>query len=77
MCRGDPSLVFNLSRLGEVEHGGAGGTEVDFHCLSVVGVDRQVGGGEVGLELDGTAEGVVQGATAEHLVGIELELGAV
>ena len=68
--------VFRLSGLGEVEDRGGGGTEVDLNCLGVVGVDRQVGGGQVGLKLDGAAEGVVQGATAEDLVGVELELGA-
>ena len=67
-------FAFILSGLGEVEGWGGGGTEVDFHGLCVIRVDGQVGGSQVCLEFDGAAEGVVQAAAAEHLIGVKLEL---
>ena len=60
----------------EVEGRGAGRTEVDSNGLSVVGVDVQAGGSQHCIELDRAAQALAKGATAEHLIGVELEGGA-
>ena len=67
-------LGSSLLGLGEVEGWGGGWAEVNFHGLGIVRVDGQTCGGQVGFKLDGAAQGVVQRSTAEHLVGVELEL---
>jgi len=62
-----------VSAGGEVEGGGAGGTEVDRHRLGVVGVDVHAGRGDHCVKSDRAAQGVVQGATTEHAIGVQLE----
>ena len=62
-----------MSAGGEVEGGGASGTEVDRHGLGVVGVDVHAGRGDHCVESDRAAQGFVQGAAAEHAIGVQLE----
>ena len=64
------------SRSAEVEGRGAGRTEVDSNGLGVVGVDVQAGRSQHCIELDRAAQAFAQGATAEHLIGVEFEGGA-
>lgn len=68
-------MVCTLSGLGKVEGRSGCWAEANFHCLGVIRVDGQVGGNQVCFELDGTGQGVVDGAAGEHLVGVKLELG--
>ena len=73
---GPLAVTLQLSGLGEVEGGGGRRTEVDSHRLGVVRVDVQAGRGQHCVEGDRTAKRFAQGATAEDLIGIQLEGGA-
>ncbi len=73
---GPVTITLKLSGLGEVEGGGGRRTEVYSHRLGVVRVDVQAGRGQHCIEGDRTAKRFAQGATAEDLIGVQLEGGA-